>query len=152
MRERVFPWYKGKGKEMGKTSFFRCTQSNTSINIDLLIKTMYPICSISVLLCVHLKNGVFPISFPFPLYQGNTLSPILSSVFLNCTQKPMTFACLSWDVVEFKKPRPILLKSYQWQTGANLDSCSASSHAWRDPWRFGTTLGRRRRNRQCRCS
>ena len=28
----------------------------------------------SVLLCVHLKNDVFPISLPSPLYQGNTLS------------------------------------------------------------------------------
>ena len=27
-----------------------------------------------VLLYVHLKNDVFSISFPFPLYQGNTLS------------------------------------------------------------------------------
>ena len=32
-----------------------------------------------VLLYVHLKIDVFPISFPFPLYQGNTLS--LSNCF-----------------------------------------------------------------------
>ena len=28
----------------------------------------------SVILYLHLKNYVFPISLPFPLYQGNTLS------------------------------------------------------------------------------
>ena len=27
----------------------------------------------SVLIYLHLKNYVFPISLPFPLYQGNTL-------------------------------------------------------------------------------
>ena len=30
--------------------------------------------NMSVLLYVHLKNYVFPISLPFPLHQGNTLS------------------------------------------------------------------------------
>ena len=28
VRERVLPWYKGEGREMGKTQFFRCTHSN----------------------------------------------------------------------------------------------------------------------------
>ena len=46
-RERVLSWYKGEGEKMGNTS---------------------------VLLYVHLKNDLFPIFFPFPSYQGNTLS------------------------------------------------------------------------------
>ena len=28
-RERVLPWYKGKGNEKGKTSNFGCAQSNS---------------------------------------------------------------------------------------------------------------------------
>ena len=65
-----------------------------------------------MLLYVQLKNVIFPISFPFPLYQSNTpsLSPISlpSSQFSNCMQKAVMSVCLSWDV-RLKKPGPILL-------------------------------------------
>ena len=32
VRERVLPWYKEEGREMGKTSFFRCTHGITTQN------------------------------------------------------------------------------------------------------------------------
>ena len=54
----------------------------------------------SMLLYVRLKNDVFLISFPSPLYRGNTLSltnviHYLSSLFLSCIQKAMDVR-LSW--------------------------------------------------------
>ena len=56
----------------------------------------------SVLLCVHLKNNVFPL--PSPLYQGNNLylSNALS-LLVNFMQKAVTSVRRSWDV-GFKKP------------------------------------------------
>ena len=54
-------------------------------------------------------NSYFPSLSPLP-YTKVTLSHqgrYLSSLFPNCIQKPVTFACLSWDV-RLKKPRPIL--------------------------------------------
>ena len=80
--ERVLPWYKGKGKEMGKTPFFRCTQSNTEMehigDIVLIIGSVH----MTLLLCVHSRFDVLPFSILFPLYQGNTLSLSLLPLFL----------------------------------------------------------------------
>ena len=66
-----------------------------------------------VLLNVHLKNDVFPIFFPFPLYHipytpSSLPIAFLASQFTNCMQKAVSSACLSWDL-GFKKPKPILL-------------------------------------------
>ena len=68
----------------------------------------------SVLLYVHLKNEVFPIYLPFPLFQGNTLSlspmPFYpTSQFLNCMQKSVTSVHHSWEL-GIKKPKTILLE------------------------------------------
>ena len=60
----------------------------------------------SMLLYVRLKNDVFLISFPSPLYRGNTLS--LTNVvtyphcFLVAYKRLWMFACLGWNV-GFKK-------------------------------------------------
>ena len=52
----------------------------------------------SMLLFVHLKNDVFPISLPSFLY----LSLPNTFIFFNCMQKAATSVLLSWDV-RFKK-------------------------------------------------
>ena len=70
--------------------------------VDLIRRSVY----MSVLLYVHLKNYVFPISLPSPLYQGKTL--YLYSRFLNCMQKVVMSVPPSWNVW-LKKPRTILL-------------------------------------------
>ena len=68
-----------------------------------VVHTVY----MSLLPCVHLKNDVFYLSFLSHSYQNNTLSlpnvVTYPALFLNCTQKPMTFVHLCW-VVRLKNP------------------------------------------------
>ena len=63
---------------------------------------------------VHLKNDVFLIFFPSPLYQGNTLSLSPMSYCPYCfltAYKRLWCLHFSWDV-GFKKPWPILLTAW----------------------------------------
>ena len=101
IRERVLlPWYNKEGKEMGNTSFYRFTQSNTNIQLPEQNKPFKSLLApfwASFWGKGHLSRPV-----------GHPKTPSLSPLFCNCIQKAMTSVRFSWDV-GFKKPRLILL-------------------------------------------
>ena len=128
MRERVLPWYKGEGTEMGNTSFFRYTQSiffmlgllrrasfwpPSRVYISVMYIQTLQITFLHVGWCTQSNMNKISHLSSLSLNQGNILSlmsiPILT--FRNCIQIPMTFACLSWDV-RFKKTQTYTTRTY----------------------------------------
>ena len=82
---------------------------------------------LSVLLCVHLKNDVFPISPP--LYQGNTLSLTNVVTYPHCfltAYKRLWRWCVLAGMSVSTKPRPIQLLA--WAIKKNKSFHSSQAH------------------------